>query len=127
VARDDVADVAVAVLQSREHDGKTYDLTGPESHDLAYVAGQLSAFSDRPVRFKNETIEEAYASRASYGAPQFEVDGWVTSYVAIAKGELDVVSNHIPTILGRRAITLPEFLARFPQSYGHLGAVTGAT
>lgn len=122
VARDDVADVAVAVLQSHEHDGKTYDLTGPESHGLQYVADQLGAFSGRPVRYKNQTLEEAYASRASYGAPQFEVDGWVSSYAAIARGELEVVSNDIPTILGRRAIALPEFLARFPESYRHLVA-----
>ena len=112
VARDDVADVAVAVLRSGEHDGRTYDLTGPESHSLAFVAEQLTRFWGRDVTYKNETLDEAYASRASYGAPQFEIDGWVTSYAAIANGELDVVSEDIPTIVGRRALTLPEFLAR---------------
>jgi NAD(P)H dehydrogenase (quinone) len=120
VARDDVADVAAAVLQSGEHAGKTYDLTGPESRGLAYVAEQLTRFSGRPVSYKNETLVEAYASRASYGAPQFEVDGWVTSYAAIASGELDVVSDDIPSILGRPAMTLPDFLAREPDSYRHL-------
>jgi NAD(P)H dehydrogenase (quinone) len=39
-----------------------------------------------------ETLEEAYTSRASYGAPEWEVEGWVTSYAAIAAGEMDVVS-----------------------------------
>ena len=40
------------------------------------------------MRFEDETVEQAYASRAHYGAPQFEVDGWVSSYLAIARGEM---------------------------------------
>ncbi|MGD0050908.1 MAG: SDR family oxidoreductase [Vulcanimicrobiaceae bacterium] len=120
VARDDVADVAVAVLRSDGHDGRTYNLTGPAAHDLVYVAEQLAHFSGRPVVYRNETLAEAYASRAVYGAPQFEVDGWVTSYLAIARGELDVVSDDIATILGHPAMTLPDFLTQHPQSYRHL-------
>ena len=40
----------------------------------------------RAVATSSETLEEAYASRASYGAPDWEVDGWVTTYAAIADG-----------------------------------------
>ena len=77
----------------------TYDMTGPESHTLSYAAEQLSAFSGRPVTYRVETLEQAYASRASYGAPQFEVDGWVTSYVAagVPRGEPASYAHLVPS------------------------------
>ncbi|GAA4352433.1 SDR family oxidoreductase [Angustibacter luteus] len=71
VAQDDVADVAVAVLsdESGQHDGVGYDLTGPEAFTLTEAAARISAATGRDVRFEDETLEQAYASRAHYGAP----------------------------------------------------------
>lgn len=120
VTRDDVADAAVAVLTSDEHAGQTYDLTGPESHSLAYAAEQLSAVSGRPVRYVDEKLEDAYASRAGADAPRFEVEGWVSSYLAVATGELDVVSDAVPQLTGHPARSLPHFLAKHPDSWAHL-------
>lgn len=120
VSRDDVADVATAVLCEAGHEGRTYDVTGPEAHDLAYAAEQLSDFSGTRVTYHAESMQEAYASRSSFGAPQFEVDGWVTSYACIAAGEMDVVSDTVPRVTGHPAQTLPEYLAANPDSYVHL-------
>jgi uncharacterized protein YbjT (DUF2867 family) len=120
VSRDDVAEVAVAVLTGAGHDGQTYELTGPEARTLTYAAEQLSEFSGRHVTYRNETLAEAYASRSSYGAPQWEVDGWVTSYACIATGEMDVVSDAVPWLTGHAARSLPEYLAGHPDSYAHL-------
>ena len=72
------------------------------------------------MAYRVETLEQAYAARASYGAPQFEVDGWVTSYVAVATGELDVVSPTVAKLAGHWPQTLPEFLAANPASYAHI-------
>jgi uncharacterized protein YbjT (DUF2867 family) len=121
VARDDVADVAVTVLlDAPTHDGKTYDLTGPEAISLADVAAAVAAASGRPVRYHAETMEEAYESRAHYGAPRFEVDGWVSGYVAIDKGELEPVSDAVPALTGHPATGLADFLRVHPESYAHL-------
>ncbi len=110
VARDDVADVAVTVLLNpTAHDGRTYDLTGPRAISLADVAAAVAAVSGRPLRYHEETIEEAYASRAQYGAPRFEVDGWVSTYVAIAKGELEAVSDAVPQLTGHPATASTMF------------------
>jgi uncharacterized protein YbjT (DUF2867 family) len=120
VAREDIADVAAAVLTGDTHDGRTYRLTGPEAFSLAQAADALTAVSGRTIVFRNETLQEAYASRAGYGAPAFEVEGWVTSYLAIANGDLSTVSNDVADILGRRPQSLAEFLANDPASYAHL-------
>jgi uncharacterized protein YbjT (DUF2867 family) len=120
VARDDSADAAVAVLTGNGHDGATYDLTGPAAHTLDWAAEQLATAAGREVVYADETLEAAYASRAGAGAEPFEVDGWVTSYSAVATGEMDVVSEAVPELTGHPAQALPEFLATHPGSYAHL-------
>ncbi|MDQ1659403.1 MAG: hypothetical protein QOD41_4486 [Cryptosporangiaceae bacterium] len=117
VSRDDIAAVAVAVLlDPAAHAGATYDLTGPESISLDEAAAALTEAAGRPIRYHAETLDEAYASRAGYGAPDWEVAGWVTSYAAIAAGELDVVTSAVTDLTGRRPASLREFLAAHPEA-----------
>ena len=119
VARDDIADVAAAVLLEGgdRHDGRSYDLTGPEALTMAEAAHRLSELAGRTVTYHPETLEEAYASRASYGAPDWEVDGWVTTYVAIANGDLQEVSGDVAAVAGHPPMRLAEFLRSNPESY----------
>lgn len=112
VARADVARCAAAVLQDPEpHRGATYELTGRESLTMAEVATAITAATGSDVRFHDETVEEAYASRASYGAPEWQVDAWVSTYTSIASGEQDVVSRDVLRLTGREPLTLGELLA----------------
>ena len=110
VTRDDIADVAVEALLDPLHDGATYDLTGPALVTMAELAGIVTEATGRAARFHNETIDEAYASRASYGAPQWEVDGWVSTYTAIANGEFAVVSDDVERVTGHPPMGIEEFL-----------------
>jgi uncharacterized protein YbjT (DUF2867 family) len=120
VARDDVADAATAVLLGTGHAGRTYDLTGPAAFTLAEAAEELAKAAGRPVRYHAETLDEAYASRASYGAPEYVVAGWVTTYSAIAAGELDVVSDAVAELAGHPPRSLAGLLADHPASLDHL-------
>jgi NAD(P)H dehydrogenase (quinone) len=125
VARDDVAEVAAQVLRSTEtgeHDGATYDVTGPEALSLAEFAAEIQEASGHPVSFYDETEDEAYASRATYNAPAFEVEGWVTSYQSFAAGEMSKVSGDVERVIGRPPTTFRQFLRANPHSYAHLGA-----
>jgi NAD(P)H dehydrogenase (quinone) len=124
VTRDDIADVAVAVLgdggNGGGHDGRTYDMTGPEAFSLAEAAEELSRVAGRPIGYHAETMEEAYASRAHYGAPDWEVAGWVTTYAAIANGDLEAVSGDVAAVAGHPPVGLAEFLRDNPDSYRRL-------
>ena len=127
VARDDIADAAVAVLLGdlTRHGGQAYDMTGPEALTLAEVAEELSRSAGRPITYQVETIEEAYASRASYGAPDWEVDGWVSTYTAIANGDLEQLSGDLEALAGHPPMRLTDFLAANPDSYRHLAGPPG--
>jgi uncharacterized protein YbjT (DUF2867 family) len=90
--------------------GATYDLTGPRAFTLSEAAAVLTDVWGRPVRYEPETLDEAYRSRESYGAPAWEVAGWVTSYAAIASGELSHVSTAVRDITGVEPTGFEEYV-----------------
>jgi NAD(P)H dehydrogenase (quinone) len=113
VAQDDIADAAAVVLRDPgPHTGATYDLTGPAALTFTEMAATVTDVTGRPVRFQNETLEQAYASRAGYGAPGWQVDAWVSTYTAAAAGELATVSDHVRRLTGHPATSLAELLSR---------------
>ena len=116
VARDDVADVAAEVLTSSAHAGRTYDVTGCEAFTMREMALTLAHFARRDIRYQAETLEEARTSRRSSGAPDWEIEGWVTSYAAIASGEMSVVSDTVTRIAGHLPLTLPQYLRTHPAA-----------
>jgi len=121
VTRDDVAESAVRVLLDTAkapdaHAGITYELTGPEALTLGEVAAIVTAEGARgPVRYHDETIDEAYVSRAIYDAPPWQLDAWVSTYTAIAAGELERVTSDVERLTGHPARSLRDFLASAPQ------------
>ena len=120
VARADVIDVATEVLSAAAgaraeptvHDGISYGLTGPEALTLTEMAAIISRTTGRAVRFENETIEQAYASRAGSGAPAWQVDAWVSTYTAIAAGEMAQVTDDVEGVAGHPPISFRSLLGR---------------
>ena len=112
VAQADVARSAAAVLtEPRKHRGETYNLTGPEPLSFADAAELLTRLLGRPVSYRDETIEQAWESRRSYDAPDWMVEGWISTYLAVAAGELDGVSDDVRRITGRDPLSPAEVLA----------------
>jgi NAD(P)H dehydrogenase (quinone) len=122
VSRDDLADVAAAVLldDSPALDGAVLDVTGPEALSLDDAAAVLAEVTGRPATYRRQTVEEAWATRRPSGHPDWEVEGWVTSYRAIAAGELSRVTDVVPTLTGHPARTVAEHLHAHPEDWAHL-------
>lgn len=113
VARADIARTAAAVLEDPQgHRNVTYQMTGPEALSMADVARIMTEVTGRPTSFHHESLAEAYASRRGYEVPSWQVDAWVSTYTAIAAGELEAVSSDIADITGTAAMTLAKFLRR---------------
>ena len=68
------------------------------------------------MTYHAETLEEAYASRESYGAPQWQVDAWVSTYTAIAAGELAGVTDDVRELTGREPMSLAQVLGGWSPS-----------
>lgn len=112
VARADVGDVAATVLRDPgAHADATYVLTGPEALTMTEVAARAGAAIGRDLRFENETVEEAYASRAAaYDAEQWQLDAWVSTYTAIADGSCAEVTRDVHRVTGHEARTIEQAL-----------------
>lgn len=135
VTRDDIADVAVAVLTNTGHEGCTYDVTGPEAITMAETAERLSAAVGRRIAYQAQTPQEARTTRSTSrlekyeaerrmltgnGLDDYEVDVFVTHFLQIAMGDLADVSNTVPELTGHPAQSLAEYLQQHPESYRHL-------
>ena len=135
VTRDDIADVAVAVLTSAGHEGRSYDVTGPAALTMKETAEQLSAAVGRTITYQAQTPQEARATRSTSRLEQFdaerrmltgrglddyEVEVFVTHFSQIAMGELSAVSDAVPKLAGHPAQSPEDYLRQHPESYRHL-------
>jgi NAD(P)H dehydrogenase (quinone) len=122
VSRDDLADVAAAVLldDSPALDGRALEVTGPEALTMSEAAAVLSEVTGMPAEYRDQTVEEAWAARRPSGHPDWEIEGWVTSYLGIAAGELDIVTDVVPRLAGHPARTVAEHLRAHPEDWAHL-------
>jgi uncharacterized protein YbjT (DUF2867 family) len=122
VSRDDLADVAAAVLlrEDDELDGQALEVTGPAALTLAEAAEVLTEVTGIPAEYRPQTVEEAWATRRPSGHPDWEIEGWVTSYLAIAAGELAAVTDVVPRLTGHSARSVAEHLRAHPEDWAHL-------
>ena len=114
ISRDDLADVAAAVLTSGGHANAVYDVSGPEALSLHDAAAVLRETSGRSISYHPETLEEAYASRADTGEP-WQIEAWIGSYLATAKGMFAGTSDVVRQLAGHDPETLLSFLQRSPD------------
>jgi uncharacterized protein YbjT (DUF2867 family) len=118
IARDDLADTIAAILAADgEHDGRRYDVTGPQALSLHDIAAEFTRASGRPISYVEETPEQAWASRRTYGAPDWQVAAWVGTYLMLASGDMDIVSDTVPKLTGHPAQSLPDYLTHHPEDH----------
>lgn len=120
ICRDDIADTVVAALTDNAYNGQTFENTGPAALDFGETAEVLSRVSGRDISYVEESLEEAWESRRPTGAPDWEIEGWISSYLAVANGELSHISDTVERLCGRPARDLESFLADNPDLWAHL-------
>jgi NAD(P)H dehydrogenase (quinone) len=135
VTRNDIADVAVVVLTESGHEGKVYDITGPEALTMTETAERLSFATGRRIIYQMQTPHEARTTRTTSrldrfeaerrtltgsGLSDYEVEVMVTHFLQIATGELANISDSVPQLTGHKAQSLADYLQQHPESYRYL-------
>jgi uncharacterized protein YbjT (DUF2867 family) len=108
----DIAEVAVAVLTTGGHEGKTYPLTGPEALTMAEVAEKLSAATGRPIRYVNVAPEDARQAQLARGVPPYLADGLAELFAERRKGKESEVWPTIEEVFGWRPASFDDFARR---------------
>ena len=106
----DVAAVAAGVLAEGGHEGKLYEVTGPEALSNAAVAAIISKVTGRHVRSVNVSLHQLTDNYLRLGWP----DAWAQELVAIqelrAGGHLAAVTDVVERVTGKKPATFEEFV-----------------
>ncbi|MGW7255651.1 SDR family oxidoreductase [Streptomyces sp. NPDC054834] len=114
---DDVAAVGAAVLRAEGpgHAGATYTLTGPAPTSPRERAADLAATLGEPVRFVEQTREEAEAQMAAF-MPLPVVTGTL-ALLGAPMPEEQQASPDVERVLGRAPRTFAEWAARNVEAF----------
>jgi uncharacterized protein YbjT (DUF2867 family) len=113
----DVAAVAAKVLRGGEHDGKTYELNGPEALTYAEVAEKISRHAGIAARYVDIPEEAQRKAMLDQGMPEWQVTALLELqqyYTGGKGGELDGL---LKALLGRPPITMDQFLQEFAGEF----------
>ena len=111
VARKDTSRIAAEILLNpKEWENQTLNLTGPEDLSMEEIVAHLSKETGNSIRYVDESLEEPYESRKKWPAQTWEYDAWVSTYTAIKAGEQAGVSTDVEKVLGNPASSLLDIL-----------------
>ena len=111
VARKNTSRIAAEILLNpKEWENQTLNLTGPEDLSMEEIVAHLSKETGNSIRYVDESLEEPYESRKKWPAQTWEYDAWVTTYTAIKVGEQAGVSTDVEKVLGNPASSILDIL-----------------
>ena len=87
----DNAAAAAAALTGSGHDGRIYNLTGPEALTHAELAQQLTSATGRTIAFKDVSEQQMADGLRKAGMPAWQVDGLLEDYAHYRRGEAAAV------------------------------------
>ena len=105
----DVAQVAVKALTERGHEGKIYDLTGPESLNLLQVAEILTRVLDRRVTYIPGSEKQFEGFMRLLGVPEIAKEHVIKIMRMQSEHRIEKV-HHTLQELGIQPITYEQFL-----------------
>jgi uncharacterized protein YbjT (DUF2867 family) len=105
----DVGRVAAKVLTESGHEGKAYDLSGPEALTHENIARILTNALGRTIRFVRITDEEYRQRWKTKDAPDEEADAWVDINRYLRTGDCRPVTSKVEKITGNLPIPFNQF------------------
>jgi uncharacterized protein YbjT (DUF2867 family) len=107
----DIAAVAAKTLTEDGHAGKAYTLTGPALIGIQEIIGHLSRASGRTIRYIDtpEAVQRFLVKLA--GMPPRDVAAITELIGKLRNGHLTDVTDDVPRLLGRPAISFEQFAA----------------
>jgi len=117
VDTDDIADVVTAALNGDQHNGKTYEVTGPRKVTFAEAIAEISKATGRPISYHPITLKEYTEIMKNAGLPADYI--WLFEYLfreVLGNPNNQVVSNDVERVLGRKAKDFSEFASETAET-----------
>jgi len=113
VAVADVARVIATLLANPQpHIGKIYNLTGPQSENMHFYAGEYSKALGRTITFQDIAVEAWRHGLVERGLPVHLVDHLATMADLHRAGRYDRMSDDVLTLTGQGPLTVQDFVKK---------------
>ena len=113
----DIAAVVVRTLTSAGHEGKAYELTGPDALTNAEVAAKLSAVTGRKIEAVIVPPEQMRPAMLAQGMPEFYVEALLDLDRVYGAGAGAEITGDIQRVLGRKPHTFDQYLRDHVQVF----------
>jgi len=105
----DIGEVAAIALTQPGHDGKIYNLTGPDTMNQTEYAKLLSEVLGKEIKYHPMSEDDNRKAAAGFLPPQ-AIDAWVNMYQYFKNGGYNRSYPDLEKILGRKGKTIRSFL-----------------
>ena len=126
---EDIAKATFALLCTEGHEGKSYDMSGPQALTMTEVAEQISLAIGKTARYVNITPEERRQKLLAAGIPPYVVEAVDIQLNERRKGVESRVYSETHEALGIHPTTFAEFARRnaaaFRGESGNFGLAWG--
>ncbi len=106
----DIAAVAARVLVENQHDGKTYELNGPEALSCAQIAEKTAQHAGITVRYVEISDDAQRKTMLDQGMPEWQVKALLELQEYNRKGRAGTVDGVLKGLLERDPSTIGAFL-----------------
>ena len=113
----DIGAVAAGVLTGKGHEGKAYELTGPQALTNAQAAEILSRVLGREIRYVPITHEQYKQGALAAGMPPAYVDALVDLDRYYAAGRMTVITPAVKRLAGRDPIRFEQFAKDYADKF----------
>jgi len=114
----DVAAVAATVLTQQGHEGRTYDVTGPQALSNPEVAAIISRVTGRRVRYVGTTPDLLADGYHRAGLPEWAALDLVAADVYRARGRLAQVTDVVERVGRKKPTTFEAFVHELTAATG---------
>ena len=100
---DDIAEVVTEALLNDNHNGKTYELTGPRLLTFEDAVNEIANASGQKIAFQGMPLEDYIQMLREYQVPEDHI--WLINYLfeQVLDGRNATVTSDIEKVLGRKA------------------------
>ena len=113
----DIAAVVAKALRGGEHDGKIYELNGPEALTNADLAEKISRHAGVPVRYVDIPEDAQRKAMLDQGMPEWQVTALIDLQSYYTGGQGGSVDTVLEKLLGRPPVKKDQFLAEVASEF----------
>lgn len=113
----DVAAVAFSALTEDGHEGKAYDITGPEPISYQDMARELSSALGREVKHVEVPVEAARGAMVGMGMSEWLADALVGLFNLYNEGRAARVTDAVHEVTGRDPLAFAQFARDYAEAF----------